>query len=147
MILKYQCKKDRSFGIFLIVSGLIIIAVAYCPLLSQTFSLTKFIIVSLIVFPVIGLFFWMWYGTYYIIDNETLTVISGPLRWRVPIHEINFIRLDQKTIGGTWKPTLSWDSIEIRYRKSKSIFITPDNQEKFLSDLKKINNEIIIKPK
>jgi hypothetical protein len=129
------------------ISELIIIAVAYCPMLFDTYSFTELIISSLIVILVSGLFLRIWFGTYYIIDDEILIAISGPLKWRIPIHEIAFIRLNQRTIGGTWKPTLSWDSIEIRYRKSKSIFITPDNQTEFLSDLKKINNEIVIKPK
>ena len=57
------------------------------------------------------------------------------------------IRLNQKTIGGTIKPTLSWNSIEIRYKKHRSVFVTPERQDEFVGRLKSINDKIEIKRK
>ncbi len=55
------------------------------------------------------------------------------------------IRLNQKTIGGTWKLTLSWNCMEIKYKKSRSIYITPERQDDFIHQLKTINHNIEIK--
>jgi hypothetical protein len=65
----------------------------------------------------------------------------------MPISEILLIRLNQKTIGGAWKPTLSWDCIEIKNKKSGSVFITPDNLNDFIGHLKRLNERIEIKEK
>lgn len=57
------------------------------------------------------------------------------------------IRLNQKTIGGTIKPTLSWNSMEIKYKEYRSVFITPGRKDDFLGPLKRINDKIEIKEK
>ena len=147
MTRKYSAKKERSFGLFLLICSLMIIGVAYgLPLLlNDTYSSKEFMLISLFVTPVLGLFLWCWFDTYYQIDNETLIAKCGPFIWRVSIRGITLIRLNQKTIGGTLKPTLSWNSIEIQYRKYRSIYINPDKQDDFLSKLKSINDKIEIK--
>jgi hypothetical protein len=86
-------------------------------------------------------------GTHYSINENILKLRWGPFFWNINILEIVFIRLNQKTIGGFWKPTLSWNSIEIRYKRSKSVFISPNPEEEFISDLRSTNQNIEIKPK
>jgi hypothetical protein len=149
MTQRYSSKKGRSFGFFLIISCLILIGSAYIlPLLtSEKYTFKVFIIGSLFVIPVISLLLWCWYSTYYMIDNETLIARCGPFIWRISIQEITVIRLNQKTIGGTYKPSLSWESIEIQYKMFRSIYITPEKLDNFLSELKKINDKIEIKQK
>ena len=143
---KYLCERGLSFGLFLLVSSLILLGVAYgLPLLlNKTYSINDFLISSIIVIPLLGVFLWCWLDTYYLIDNDKLIIKYGPFMWRVAIQKITIIRLNQKTIGGTWKLTLSWDSIEIRY-SDRSIYITPQNQDSFLTELKHLNNKIEIK--
>ena len=147
MTQRYSCKKGRSFGIFLLISSLIIIGAAYgLPILtSEKYSFKELIITSFFVIPVIGMFLWCWNDTYYLIDKETLIAKCGPFIWRVSIQEITLIRLNQKTIGGSFKPTLSWNSIEIQYKMYRSIYVTPDKLDEFLSHLQNINGKIEIK--
>jgi hypothetical protein len=144
MTKKYSCKKGHSFGIFLLTGALVIVGVAYgLPFLSdETYSFKKFILTTIFVIPVPGLFLWCWLGTYYLIDNETLITRCGPFIRRVSIKEITLIRLNQRTISGIWKPTLSFDSIEVQYKTDQSIYITPQNQDDFLSELKNTNDKI-----
>ena len=146
---KFSCKKSRSFGGFLIAASLFITLVVFGlpAIFKDTFDLIEFIVSSLLVLITIGLFLWLWCGTYYLIDNEILIAKSGPLTWKIPIKEILFIRLNQDTIGGTWKLTLSWKCIELKYKKSRSIFISPNNESDFLDKLVKINPQIEIKQK
>jgi hypothetical protein len=147
MIQKYPCKKDQSFGIFLLISSVIIIGFAYgLPILTNDkYSFKELIITSLFVIAIICLLLWCWFDTYYLIDKETLIAKCGPFIWRVPISEITLIRLNQKTIGGTFKPTLSWKSIEIQYKTYRSIYVTPDKIDEFLSHIENTNDKIEIK--
>ena len=149
MVTKFAVRKSNSFGYFLLISGILIgFAAIGLPLLADdSFNITELIVGLIITTLVSGLFLWIWIGTNYIIDNDFLIAKSGPLIWRVPIREISYVRLNQKTIGGTWKPTLSWNCIEIRYKKYRSIFITPEKQNDFLGQLKQINDKIEIKEK
>lgn len=145
MVKKYSCKKDISFGLFLLISGIAVTGVIFTPFFINSYDLLFIIISGLFLLSVLGLFLWLWFETDYSIDHETLIVKFGPFKWKIPISEIIFIRLNQKTIGGTWKLTLSWNSMEIRYKNSKSVFITPDRQTDFISDLLRINSKIILK--
>jgi hypothetical protein len=146
---KFSVKKSRSFGYFLsVMSAIIGFVVLGLPILTKDSISVAQIIISLTIISIpVGLFFWIWVDTYYIIENGTLTVKSGPIKWEVPISEISLIRLNQKTIGGVWKPTLSWDCIEIKIKQSGSVFITPDNLNDFIGHLKMLNERIEIKEK
>jgi hypothetical protein len=146
---KFAVRKSNSFGYFLLISVIVIgFATIGLPLLADdSFNITGLIAGLIITTLVSGLFLWIWISTNYIIDNDFLIAKSGPLIWRVPIREISYVRLNQKTIGGTWKPTLSWNCIEIRYKKYRSIFITPEKQNDFLGQLKQINDNIEMKEK
>ena len=147
---RYLGKKSCSFGIFLLISLLVILFVAVgLPLIFEgSINITQWIIISVIVIPIIVLFLWWWLDTYYIIDHYLLIVKWGPFKWKVDINDISIIRLNQKTLGGTWKLTSSWDCIEIEYKKNyenRSIFITPDKQDDFIKHLKSIKNTIEIR--
>jgi hypothetical protein len=143
----FKVKKSQSFGYFLLFSSIVIIFLAFgLPFLSgDSFSISGLLITFFIAVTIVGLFIWLWFDTYYMIDKDILIAKSGPFVWRVPIGEIFLIRLNQKTIGGTWKPTLSWDSIELRYKKHHSIYISPLDETRFLDSLIKINDKIEIK--
>jgi hypothetical protein len=94
---------------------------------------------------VIGFFIWVWTTTFYTITKESLIVKSGPLHWQILIQDIKIIRLNQKTVGGIIKPTMSWNCIEIEYAKHKTISISPTNQDRFIDMLRDINKQIEIK--
>jgi hypothetical protein len=76
MKLKFAVKKSRSFGYFLsAMSAIIGFVVLGLPMLTQDAISTAQILISVTVISVpVGLFYWIWVDTYYIIDNETLTV-------------------------------------------------------------------------
>jgi hypothetical protein len=65
--------------------------------------------------------------------------------FKIPIDQISVIKLNQKTIGGLWKPTTSWNSIQIEYNKFDSVFISPVDQEEFIAELLRINPKIQVK--
>ena len=116
---KFNARRDTSFGCFLFVACAIVVflAIVLPVLSSKPFGGAGFLISCLVAVMTTGLFLWIWIDTYYLINNGTLTAKSGPVSWKIPIKEVSMIRLNQKTIGGTWKPTLSWNCIEIIYKK------------------------------
>ncbi len=146
---KYTCKKSTSFGLLLLITCVFIGFVAIGLPLFMNGAMSISVLLASVIFTVVvyGFFLWVWFGTIYIIGHDVLIAQSGPMKWKVPIKDILFIRLNQKTIGGTWKPTLSWDCIEIRYKKYRAIFISPEKQESFINQLKTINDQIEIKRK
>lgn len=150
MILKFKSEISPSFGYFILVTG-IMLTFFVCGLLfftNYTYTVNELITVSAIVIILYwGLFAWLWFSTFYIIKGNLLIAKFGLFNWKVSINEISFIRLNQRTIGGTWKLTRSWKCIEIHYKKSRSIFISPVNERLFLDQLLEINNTIEIKPK
>lgn len=144
---KYGVKKSNSFGFFLLTSTVLIgfVSIALPFSTGDSLNITGLAVGLILTTLISGLFLWIWFDTNYVIGNESIIAKSGPMIWRIPIREISFIRLNQKTIGGKLKPTLSWNCIEIRYKKNRSIFITPERQDGFIGQIKQINNTIEIK--
>ncbi len=143
---KYKVRKGRSMGIFLVASAFFVLFFSMgLPLIVEKAITYKSLIISIFTtVPLIAFFIWIWFDTYYIVDQEILKAKNGPFVWRVAIKDINLIRLNQPTIIGVIKPTLSFRSMEIVYNKYNSIFITPEQEDKFLDHLKSICSEIQI---
>jgi hypothetical protein len=144
---KFPSKKSRIFGFLLLIVSVFIILVGIVSPIIEAVSILEIVFLTLISGFVVGLFLWCWLATYYVVENENLIVRLGPFVWKIFIKDISLIRLNQKTIGGTWKPTLSWNSIEIKYQSRRSIFVSPENEEGFLERLLVINKAIEIKQK
>jgi hypothetical protein len=145
--MKFACVKSVSFGIFLIsVSLLMIFLAIIIPWYAGNFHSFYGFFVSILFASIIpSLALWIWFGTYYVIGNDILIARSGPMIFKIPVSQISVVRLNQKTIGGLWKPTTSWISIQIEYNKFDSVFISPVNQAEFIAELLKFNPAIVVK--
>jgi len=124
----------------LILLGLI----SYLFIIIRTLN-AETIIVGIISVLVIILLLWIWFGTYYHLSEEKLVAVSGPFVWNIEIRDIDSIRLNQKIFGGMYKATLSMNGMEIKYNKRRSLFISPVQQEIFITRLKELNIKIEIK--
>jgi len=144
---QFKSKKSAGFGsVLILVSALIVILCFGLPIISKK-PIDQFGLIIAIIFTIllIGFFVWVWTTTFYTIDKESLVVKSGPFHWQIQIADIKIIRLNQNTVGGIIKPTLSWNCIEIEFGKHKTISISPENQDRFINILRDINNQIEIK--
>jgi hypothetical protein len=79
-----------------------------------------------------GLPIWTLLGTHYTLDDATLKVRSGPLRWTVPLKGISKVE-QTRTLASS--PALSLDRIAITYDRFSQVVISPHDREAFLSDL------------
>lgn len=94
--------------------------------------------------PVAGLILWIWFTTYYVIEENSLVVRSAFIHKIIPVYDIQSIR---RTYNPLSSPALSLDRIEIQYGHGKTVLISPENRESFLEELVKLNHSIVIEKK
>jgi hypothetical protein len=79
-------------------------------------------------------------STYYVIDGDTLVIRSSFITWRVPIREITSVTPTRSALSS---PALSLDRLRIEYGK-KTILISPEDRERFLAALRRVNPAITV---
>lgn len=90
----------------------------------------------------VALMFDMLFHTDYTIKGDKLLIRCGFL-FRMTLPVIKIVEITHKsTILSS--PALSAKRIGIRYGRKNWVYVSPQNQEEFISDLKSINPEIII---
>ncbi len=72
------------------------------------------------------------FRTYYSVEGDTLRVVSGPFRWRVPIAEIESLEPTRNPLSS---PALSLDRLRIRYSGGKAIMVSPADKQRFAKAL------------
>lgn len=68
-------------------------------------------------------------GTYYSVDGATLKIVSGPIRIRVKLDEINSVRATRNPLSS---PALSLDRLMINYGKNRKVMVSPADKRGFL---------------
>ena len=115
-------------------------------LISKVHSLKNDLFGGIVAALIIGIAVWFVWGKYlYKITDEELLVVAGPRKWKIPVKDINFIRLNQKPAGSVVRASRSLKGIVIYYKKNFSIYISPIPQDKFIEMLRALNNKIEIR--
>ena len=83
------------------------------------------IVTALAVVALIGS---MLIGTHYTVTGDTLRVVCGPFRWKVPVHAIEAVEATRSPLSS---PALSLDRLRIHYGK-KRIMVSPSDKAGFL---------------
>ena len=91
-----------------------------------------------IVFLVFGLVTWVFAGTRYVIEGNSLVIRSGPFRWQIPIGEIDSV---SPTNDPSSSPALSLDRLSIKYRRGE-ILVSPRDKAAFVQALRAVNSRI-----
>ena len=68
-------------------------------------------------------------NTYYEIVGTELLVRSGPLKWTIPVAEIQDITPSRNILSA---PALSLDRLKIRFGKRAFILVSPEDKDGFL---------------
>lgn len=108
----------------------------------STFTEKPFILLPLLS-PLI-LIFWIYFDTFYKIENNELIYRSGFLRGKIEILKIKEIIKGKTSLSGI-KPALARNGLIIKFNKYDEIYIAPENNDELISDLIKLNSEIKIK--
>lgn len=88
--------------------------------------------------PLVAILIWIYFGTYYELQENLLYCKSGPFFERIPYEKIKSIKLSRNLLSSM---ALSTKRIEIRQHGKGYIrgttFISPINREEFLQELVK----------
>lgn len=121
---------------------MLVVSMAIFVLLAATLlSLVGLAMVGLILF-VVGAVMPMWIvmaTRYHIIDNE-LRVRAGPLRWRIPLQQIDAVT---PCHNAALAPAMSKERLALRYRSSGggskdsvyTLLVSPEDRYQFIFDL------------
>ena len=134
-------KANRKGFINYLLIGSVILPIVVFFLDKSTFSEKPFILLPLLS-PLI-LIFWIYFDTFYKIENNELIYRSGFLRGKIKIPMIREILIGKTMWSGT-KPALARKGLIIKFNKYDEIYIAPESNNELISDLLKINSEIKI---
>ena len=98
------------------------------------------IFITCVVIP-LSLVYILLLPTYYIIDDNSLTIKCGFSKEKI---DISMIKKIKETNSWLTSPALSLDRIEIFYKRYNRIMISPKNKHDFIQDLIDINPNIEI---
>jgi uncharacterized membrane protein YdbT with pleckstrin-like domain len=140
--MKFPSKKDIWLEIIFWASMIVCLAAAYLAFITGKTSFGEgiFLFIFTIVLPVILI--WMWFTTYYVLDNKELVIRSGPYKKRISLEKIISVK---KTLNPLSSPALSLKRIEITYEKYGMALISPKDRDQFIKMLKERCPQVIIK--
>ena len=130
--MEYLSRKDGFYTLVIWSAPLILIL-----FLIFSFSLSVLIIFILSIL----LSLWIWNGTRYVIENGELFIQSWIFRKRVAIKDIVKVR---KTKNFLASYAMAVDRLEITEKNNQRFYISPDNVEMFITELKKTNPNIVL---
>lgn len=100
---------------------------------------------SLMLLIIISIIFHMFFSTFYIIENEVLTIKSSFLyNSKIDIKTIKQIIETNNLLSS---PAMSIDRLEIKYNKYDTVIISPKDKAGFIKELLDINPNIEVKYK
>ena len=133
MAKRFESKRDLWLQLLTWGAALVCI-IALSPLLiaANVAGTLKLLIGGLLALSV-GLIAWVNLGTYYVVDDATVSIRCGPFHWRVPIDAIHRV---VSTRAAWSSPALSLDRLRIEYGDRKWIMVSPVRREEFVQSLR-----------
>jgi Bacterial PH domain len=139
----FASKRDVWLSVFLVITAIAILSALIVLLIraQRTEAFPIYLAIAILLL-VCGLVTWVFADTRYVIAESTLFIRSGPLRWQVPIGEIESV---SPTHDPSSSPALSLDRLSIKYRKDgdrREILVSPRDKPAFLHALRGVNPRI-----
>jgi hypothetical protein len=130
--MKFPSAKD--WWLTLIVWGAMIAAIGsgIFSITQESLPTSEIVMTSLATIGIPIFVIWLWFSTYYVIDEKNLLIKYGPFRKTVPLHTITSVR---KTNNPLSSPALSLKRLEILYGKYDTALISPKDRDEFIKIL------------
>ena len=135
---KFNSKKGNLYT----ASLCLLYGIFLYSLISDKFSWTFSLI---FLFP-FCLLIWIYFTTYYLIDNGKFRYRSGLINGEIDIEKIHEIQ-PNTTLWYGMKPALAQNGIIIKFNKFDEIYISPEKNKDFIEELIKANPSILVKYK
>ena len=140
--MKFRSRKDALlYALFLVIGVLaILIFINFwnAPSLNREMLVPAFALLF-----VLGLLLWIAMGTSYEITENEMKYRSGPIKGVIAISNIHEVVVG-KTMWVGLKPATARNGIIVRYEKYSEIYISPDNNQRFVDELLKRNDAIVV---
>lgn len=140
--MKFRSRKDALlYALFLVIgvlAVLIFINFWSAPSLNREMLVPAFALLL-----VLGLLLWIAMGTSYEITENEMKYRSGPIKGAIAISDIHEVVVG-KTMWVGLKPATARNGIIVRYEKYSEIYISPDNNQRFVDELLKHNDAIVV---
>ncbi|WP_226537253.1 PH domain-containing protein [Fictibacillus halophilus] len=130
--MKFTTKRDVWLGLILFGSIGYGTFLSYSALISEKAEIGESIFAILLNLVIILFICWLWFSTYYVLDDKELVIRCGPINKRIPYREITSAH---KTWNPLSSPALSLKRIHIKYQFGIAL-ISPKDRDKFLRQLK-----------
>jgi len=140
--MKFESKKDILFSTIILGLNTFLIGIILFGLISGTMEKHEYWTIIL-VFGVVGLLFWMYFGTNYELSKDEFIYRNGPINGKISIHRITEI-VKGKTLWVGCRPATSRKGLIVKYDKYNEIYISPKTNEVFIEKILEINNKIKI---
>ncbi|MEO5776019.1 MAG: PH domain-containing protein [Flavobacterium sp.] len=140
--MKFKSRKDNFFKFFVLGLSGLFIAIILIQIFFQREKF-EFIFTAILMVMLIGLLFWLYFGTEYELSETELKYKSGPIRGKIKIEEITEI-MKAKTLWSGLKPATARNGLILKYRKFEVIYISPETNDIFINKILEINNNIKI---
>ncbi len=141
--MKFRSKKDLAFSLTILGINSLLIGLMAVGIINEELETNEYWILILIL-AVIGLLFWVYFGTYYELSKEKgLIYKSGPISGRIELERITEI-VKGKTLWTGFKLATSRKGLILKYDKYDEIYISPESNEVFIEKILELNGNIKI---
>lgn len=130
--MRFTSKRDVWLGLILFGSIGYGTFLSISALISEESSIGESFFAILLNLVIILFICWLWFSTYYVLDEKDLVIRCGPINKRIPYREITSAH---KTWNPLSIPALSLKRINIKYQFGMAL-ISPKDRDSFLRMLK-----------
>ncbi|MGS2762950.1 PH domain-containing protein [Sinomicrobium sp. M5D2P9] len=138
--MKFKSKKDILFRFLILGLNVFLVGITVFVLIIGEVDKHEYWGLILIL-GVVGLLFWMYFGTNYELSKDRLIYRCGPLKGKIGLDCIKEI-VKGKTLWVGFKPATSRNGLIVKYDKYNKIYISPETNESFIEKILELNSDI-----
>lgn len=141
--MKFDSKKDTLFSILILGTNAFLIGITIVGILNGEMEKDEYWTL-LIIAAVVGLLFWLYFGTNYeLTKKDGLVYRSGPFNGKISVDRITEI-IKGKTLWVGFRPATARKGLIVKYDKYNEIYISPKTNESFIKKILELNRQIKI---
>ena len=140
--MKFKSRKDIFIQVVIYAACFLILLTLYQELTINKIDGNSYIATTVLL-SVLGFILWILHGTHYTLTEEHLKYRAAFLKGSIPIESIHELQVG-KTMWAGFKPATARKGIIVKYGEYSEIYISPDSNETFVKEIKRIRPEIKI---
>lgn len=142
--MRFQTKKDRMYA-FSVWGQIVLLGVIFW--LNSTNLAGLLVWIAAIFIFYVAYILWIWFRTFYVIDEDRLVVRSGPYQQSILIEDIEKLKVltDEKVraVSPVIGPALSSERVNIIYGADHDLLsLSPQQKDTFIQELRRRNRKI-----